>query len=482
MSIKTFIGIPDTSIKSVMSAPVANIQSIQGSLLNQKYLYGFINKVFQKPVDFTPTLPCSFYRDGNNVIQNDMDFTQYTGGTKKYVNYDTGNDANNGSTIALACKTITGASYYASIGADASYCITVLSDSVFLRDDAVLTAPTNKLIAIIPQNVSNRVVISFGLKSLSWVEDGAGTWKATGAAVRAVYDVRVVDGNGLQIPFTGKNTLVECQAAIKTWYTDGTYVWVHTNDGLIPDANIIVGRWNGFSQSVVGTSKLYLKNITNLGSSIGESASFLGDATGATVVGEVVCDGCYFIGGHYRVGSDTGNAFANVNIKKSYLFNCKAAYAKADGFNFHYINVPAANRRDCLVVLFNCESYNNGLTSTGTANNGSTCHEGVNIIRFRENDYNTHGPVTVDVNGCYSILVDCNARDNTGNTGAFYFDNQSNPLGVTGKLLMYNCTHLGETLGTKDLFIQTSFDATLYATPFINLVTGSGTPTYIPPL
>jgi len=347
----------------------------------------------------------------------------------------------------------------------------------FLIDQCVFTPWTNKTIAITPQNVSNRIVMTYGKVGLSWAADGA-AWKAAGTAARAVYDLRIVDANGLPIPFAGVADAATCKTTAKSWFTDGTDIWVNTNDGLVPDSNIIVGRWNTHGCAITGTSKFYGKNITFVGSSVSEGTLFSGDAN---VQNEVCLHGCYFTGGYRGVASDTGNALAITNIKNTYLFDCKAAYSKMDGFNYHFTSIAAGSRRNCLVVEFNCVAYDNGLTSSGVGNNGSSCHEGINIIRFNTNCGNTTGPVIADVNGCYSILVDCNAKDSVTSNSVYYFDGNTPPSGVVGKMIMHNCTHTGETLSSTDLFISPAdFDATLNYSELTNLGAGSGTPVYVP--
>jgi len=458
-----------------------------GSQVNpKKYQYGFLNKVFQKPVDLTPTLPCNFTRDANNVIQHDMDFSQYTGGTVLYVNLDTGNDTSGNGSSEKPYKTLGKAVIFASTGVDSSYCIKVKSDSIFMRDESLGsgTTITNKILSIVPDNASNKIFISSGQRSLSYIDAGSGTWQTTRSVTYAVYDMRVLDANGLPIPLTAKNTLADCQANINTWYTNGSLVYVHTVDGLIPNANVIVCITQQQMIKLLGTSKLYLKNCTYLGGSASDGASIIGDTTGATVVGEFCADNCNFIGGNmlFNTPGAVGNALAVGQIKKTYLFNCKAAYAKRDGFNYHFNNVPDINKRDCLVIEYNCESYNNGLISDMENNNATTCHDSVNILRFRGNYSTSKGPVVIDVNGCYSVLVDCNAKDSvmTGGGVAYNFGNGDAPAGITGKVIMYNCSNNGETLNSKQFYAEPPIPATLYASNLPNLVFGSSVPTIIP--
>jgi len=451
-------------------------------LYASRFMYGY----FQKPSDFKPLIPCNFFRDSNGVMQNDMDFTKYTGGTAIYVNLDTGSDSTaDGSSIDTPYKTIKEAMIYISSAIDGAYSVRVLNDSIFMRDEGWLSTGdtfTNKTISLIPENASNRIMLSGGQRALSWIEDGVGTWKATRSSVRSVYDISIVDSNGLQIPYTAKGSLADCQSTQKTWYTDGTDVWVHTKDNLVPTTeNIIVGISHILRYVLLGTSKMYWNNVTLLGSGSDDGMSVRGDLTGATVTGEFCAENCNFIGGSLAVNISGahGNALAIAALKLTYLFNCKSAYAKRDGFNFHYTQVPEANRRDCFALLYGCESYNHGLISDTTSNNAFTSHEGANILLVNSNGHNTRGSVLINVNGCYTVALDCNMRDSTAGKAVYHFSTISPPAGVIGKVVLINCTHNGETLSSPDLYLDDTTQSELYYTNLPNLQPGSATPTIL---
>lgn len=475
--------IGDRQVQSVyLGAHEASDGFILGSGLNYWYGYPSSGRIFRKPDDFVPPLPCTFTMDINRVVQHNMDFTQYTGGTALYVNLDTGNDTSGDGSSDAPYKTIKKAMLVARDGAYAAYCVKVKSDTIFNRDqgwDANGLTFTNKIIALIPDNVSGRIKISSADTTLSWTEDGTGTWKATRSSVYSVYDIRQVDTNGLEIPLVNQTSLANCRENANTWYTDNTYVWVHTPDGLIPDSNILVCLFK-LSITLLGTSKMYFKDVTILGSGTGNGFQVNGDSTGATVVGEFCADGCNFIGSNLRYATkQSGNSFTSENLKYTYMFNCKAAYGWRDAFNFHYAKVPDANRRDCLAIGYGNEGYSTG--GLDESNQGSTCHDGANVLRINGNYHNSNGSVVADVNGCYSILIDCNAKNSySANPIAYVFDNTAPPVGLTGKVIMIHCTNTGETEGSSQISVGAGVEATLYSSPLINV--GAGTPTYIPPI
>jgi uncharacterized protein (TIGR02145 family) len=89
------------------------------------------------------------------------------------------------------------------------------------------------------------------------------------------------------------------------------------------------------------------------------------------------------------------------------VFECRALNNVNDGFNYH--NLTKAHLLK--VLEYKCEGSNNGTTST---DNGSTCHDGGEIIRiqglYRNNLRNIH-----DINtGTRSLLMSCNVDTSRG--------------------------------------------------------------------
>jgi hypothetical protein len=427
-------------INAVNSELAERVQQIQ--LDYYKYMYGY----FQKPDDFKPTLPCNFFRDSNGKMQNDMDFSQYTGGTKIYINLDTGNDTTGNGSQATPYKTLAKAFTIASTG-DAKSEIIVLSDTPFMRDEsAVAMAITNKTIALVPQNTTNRIIITGGQRSLAWTSDGSGTYHTSRTNAKQVIDFTSKDSDGAYIPYTPVSSIANCQALAGSWYTDGTLVYVHTLNGATPtDSTICVNMTsiNTFSPQLLGTSKLYIKNCDI---ATAPPMRPRGDSTGATVVGDFVAEKCTFSSGYKAYGDETnGNSVQVENIKNTYLFDCVSSYSTRDCFNYHYMNVPSLNRRDCLVIEYNCNGKDAGVTSTDVNNNISTAHEGISIIRFTTTGVNASIPLA-DVDDCYSICVDCDMSGARYTSGTYYFGYGTNGQ---GKAIVINCKSDGDAIGLK---------------------------------
>jgi hypothetical protein len=416
----------------------------QINIVNQPIKYGEIDL----PSDFR-TLPFGLYRKQEGYIQHNADFNQFKTGTTYYVNVTTGNDTTGDGTSGLPYKTIAKALTVISGGADGNYVIKVQSTR-FNRDQTCPTnlTLTNKTVAIIPDTGVDRILMNNGQSGLSWTADGTGTWKATRSGVYTVYDLRKKDAYGVPYPLDFKPSLAECQATPNTWYSDNVTVWVHPSDNLVPnDNNFIIGLGTLlFTATLLGTSKLYFENCDLIGGNVTTLINFKGDATGATVVGEVWANNCKFVGGANKKPEITpqGNCITVENIKSTYFFNCLSAYGNLDGFNYHYVNVPLANRRDCLAFEYNCVSYKHGLRDLGSSNNATTAHEGVCTLRIGSVGYKCPGPLCADVNDCYSILYDCDMHDQFDtNDNGFYFSGTANS---GAKAILNNCGAMGTNM------------------------------------
>jgi hypothetical protein len=137
------------------------------------------------------------------------------------------------------------------------------------------------------------------------------------------------------------------------------------------------------------------------------------------------------------------NGLATLYVGEVYTLNCTAGYNKSDGFNYHG-NGGATPYE--FVFEYNSHSYGNG--DGAGINNGSTCHEGMTVLRVGAVCYNCDGPLIVDVNGCYSVNYDCTGYNSTKTTDsptrAGFFFNDSAPLGKAGKTYLINCNGGGK--------------------------------------
>lgn len=126
----------------------------------------------------------------------------------------------------------------------------------------------------------------------------------------------------------------------------------------------------------------------------------------------------------------TQDAFSIYGGKYSaFLLDCISAGAAKDGFNYHSTNTHS------LAVEINTNSHSNGKykpsgsQQTTHSNNGSTAHDGMNMLRVGSHYWDCEGPVVADVNDCYSISIGVKVgsilETTTGHRDAFHLSAES---------------------------------------------------------
>lgn len=85
------------------------------------------------------------------------------------------------------------------------------------------------------------------------------------------------------------------------------------------------------------------------------------------------------------------------------LENCTTDSSYLDGFNYH----NSSTVKNQLAIEVNCTSTNSGTQVGGTMNNGSTMHDGGNIIRINGNYSGGQNRTIHDINNCVSVNLGC---------------------------------------------------------------------------
>lgn len=364
------------------------------------------------PAGFAPTLPCTFTREADGSITHDMDFDQYRTGTEVWVNSATGNDSTGTGASGAPYRSMAKAWDVVVAGGDVAYVIKT-SDTFMSRTygiaNSARTLSGGKRVSIIGTG-ANPTKLTAANDALTWTEDGTGTWKATRSAVTCVLARTVEDADGIPTPVPAVTSSANCQSTANSWYTDGTYVWVHTSDGLAPtvSTHMVCVSVTLLSVTLTGGAALYLENIDLLGAEV----TINGDAN---VQGTFVTNGVRFAGGDLKnSGSTVGNSLSAVNVKNVYLFDTIAAYAARDGFNYHYALIPSgSSRRSCLALEYGCLSRNHGLYNAAGNNNATTSHEGATTLRINTEAHTTTGPVLADIDGTFSVCIDTYVHDSS---------------------------------------------------------------------
>lgn len=280
---------------------------------------------------------------------------------------------------------------------------------------------------------------------LEWTLHENGIYKTTRSATKLVFDLKNRDFQEVGQPLKRVSSLEELQE--NTWYTDKANVYVKTYDNRKPDDTILIlMEIMPMPSFNLINSTLFIENY--------EFYCAGNKVDGAYTDGTFVVNGdenskfinhnCVFTGGdNGTVGIHNGLSIRN--IKECYSINSICAYCLRDGFNYHYYGVEASERRNRLVYEYNCIGYECGYGSVNNNNNASTCHEGCSILRIGDVGFNTVGPICADVNGCYTICIDCNFDNSLANLGdqntSYFFDNSSIDLNnnVVGKAYLINC-------------------------------------------
>lgn len=433
-------GDPTSSTASDIPTSTAGV-SVQGALDKLSYVNGGLDYgVLPMPSGF-PALPCTFYRDFDGLVKHNFGFTAYTGGTEIYVSA-TGNDTSGDGSEGNPYKTIGKAIDVINADGDTKYEIHLLSE-IYLSGTLGTKTITDKTVAIIADTTSGKSVLTVSPAGLSWSADD-NVWKATRSAVYSVYDYRQTDLYGVISGLTYVSTLSECKSTANTWYQDGTYVWVNTSDGTVPTESTIAVCINGTLAKItlLGTAKLYIQGVQFLTGSIANGVSFFGDITGSALVGSLVCKDCIFSGENQRLGGTVG--VMTDDLDTVMFIDCIGSKA-VDVFHHKATHVANENKRESLAVLYRCIAYDVG-KSTSTTSNAFSAHNGMSTLRIGCIGYRTYGPVLADVNGCFSVCIDCHMRDSLIASGiskaAFYFDNAY--AVANGKAYLINCDASGD--------------------------------------
>lgn len=437
----------------------ANLLQLQAGL---SYIpYGVL-----KTIDGFTELPCKFIRRRDGIIYHDLDLNNFKKGTEIYISNSGDNSSGDGSKEKPYLDMYK-AIEVAENGSGTHYIIKCLSSYV---NKGVRMNTLTKNYCIVPENSDNKIYLNSHANGLSWTQEG-NVWKASRSGVYSVYDIRYKDEFGCPIPLINKATLEECKAESGTWYTDNVTVYINTRDGLVvDDANYCVNITQGtFSPTLTKDIYLYCENIVFLSGGSSTPTTIQASVTGG-VKGKFIANNCIFTGGDLRTTNANKNSALSIkNVKTTMLFDCIGAYSGEDIFNYHYSNVAQDERRKCLVIEYNCTSYEAGMFSTTRTANCSTAHEGICILRIGGLYFKATGTIVNDANGCLSVYYDCTAQDglssNQVNRVAFRADNDG--ATVKGKMFLCNCNGGGKD--TYSLYTGDDMEIALQAFRGVNI-------------
>lgn len=231
----------------------------------------------------------------------------------------------------------------------------------------------------------------------------------------------IVDYNNINdIKFlTKRNNTKEVSDNAGSYYIDtSNNIYVRTHDDRLPDDQILPNMVSD-AVKITDTPKVYFENVrfTN-------SVKLTSTKTG----NKFFAKDCFF-----SIGSG-GNALSIEGYDYNILQSCVAKHATMDGFNYHVKNGILPK-----VIEIDCIGFDNGRNGADQ-NNGSTMHDGGQIIRIGGEYHNNGGPNVIDVNeGTVSVNIGVHSHGSRATAGTI--SNTSFKNGNVGKSKMYlfNC-------------------------------------------
>jgi hypothetical protein len=448
------------------------------TLLRKKGGLPFPAGTITLPATFNNQLSASLSSDGSRVDYATspydlMDFTLTDAYTDYYLNYVTGDNADDGLSSANAFKTF-------------DYAISAMTLPAVLHvEDEIVgyfskattgggTAVSGKL-KVKSASPSGRTIFaamreSYTLATFAWAASGSeGAFVSTTAAAkyyRAQFDADVKDANGIPTPITAAADIATCQATPGTYFYDSgtTYLYVHMADGRVPDPA------DGWLYAESPYVHWWLQALTtNAGVLLFEDCDFLantGQAPSATFRFRPVTAGASEDPNESYVGLRNCLAYGGASSLFEFydagvvaLDNCHARYSRRDGFNYHSFRTADTKGEYITVYEHDCTALDAGYdgfadqVALGTSENGSSAHDSMHVVRTNCVHGTTRGAVVADVNGVHSLNYNVGASDPGAAAvpRALYWHEKYLGAGTTKEMLLWGC--YGTDGGDEDVFI-----------------------------
>lgn len=258
------------------------------------------------------------------------------------------------------------------------------------------------------------VVFSAAYEALTWsAHTVPGVYKTTRSTVAAVRDCTRIGSFGEEQELTNVPTLTLCEATPNSWYSDGTTLYVHRNDGVMPTNGAFISNTkvfaeldNGWISGVAsGTKRRHVySGIIFEG---GRDGAYRSSGTLASAACEVIFDRCTFRYAACAPGNEgtrAPNGLSNVGLALCISHKCVAYANRADGFNHH---LGPANAKDPRFVEIDCLSYGNGWNNGVENFNGFTSHEAARGLRVNCVAWWNIGPEFADIDNSASWNIGC---------------------------------------------------------------------------
>lgn len=365
------------------------------------------------PVDFTLT------RNRDNTISHNIDLDQrYRNNNIQeiiYVDITSGDNTNGTGSETSPYKTPNKAFEKAVSSTNQNIKIIINADELlrnefflgldvfaeFTNKNIVVTTKDNKKIPVLNGDSTKRPayqLVGANVVLPNWTLTSGNVYQTARSNTAYVVDTSFRSTeNGLIQKMIPVTSIEQCQATPGSYFINGSTVHVHTFDSRPADGSLtcILKLTGNYLMFRLRNSRLFIENFEFF---IHDGATWRGDITS------------HFIAHNCDFGETIAkNSLTHLHTGKIYMLNCSTHDSFFDGFNYHY--PPGVDNRNCLVFEYNCFGYNNGNEPGGTGNNYTTAHDGCSIIRVNSVGKESQGVVCADVNGSYSILIDCEMND-----------------------------------------------------------------------
>lgn len=386
--------------------------------------------------DFVPTV----YR----LTEGDSGVTTY------YVDKATGSDSNPGTSVS-PFKTVFKA-ISTSRGSAPKVLVKAKGGTYFLTENFNNKPPEATDLSIVswdglPVICSNE---NPNITPASWTLDSDSTYWASVAGYgyseyrSSAWDAKIGDGFGDYLPLIPAVSIAACKATANTYFTDqaASRIYVHCSDNRAPDVDVhVFEAWGAPGQyldypGAPAVGNCYFENIHFYGGAI----AFTLQQTHATNTITAVFNGCSF----RYAGIAYPQAVSSVGNLDVAFCDCIVSESHGDGFSYKVYGANPAPR----AIEISCEARKCGAILAGTANQGSTVHDGGKIVRANGTYHYNENDQVADVGaGTKTWMVACDASNSLKSNYAAYLC--GNGVGAS-QMWLYDCTSSG---CSKDLYI-----------------------------
>ena len=224
-------------------------------------------------------------------------------------------------------------------------------------------------------------------------------------------------------------------------YTQGTHYTTSANFGgknVIGHGNVVLQN-DSSGHYPYSAGSAYIENITVKHGNATTNQAYHATCTGS---GQTVC----FVNCVFRDGGGNGLSVTGID---AICIGCVSYGNRLDGFNYHAKEIDGTTYIPNALEI-DCVAYNNGSAESGNDScNGSTAHEGVQIVRINGEYHDCYGGVIAEIAEAYqdttiSVNFGVLAHDSTGTStykASFWASKNT-------KMYLYDCSCYG---GTYDL-------------------------------